>query len=355
MRKVCLLAVLAAAAGIAASPATAATWTVWADAPSKPPAGIPKSLLLDQFFPKTLTVHAGDRVTFQSKNFHTATFPGKTPPAKLPLIVPGANEQYPQILDGAGTPFFFSGMQKFIYNPQDVYPAGSRRIADAGFHGSGILLFLKRGWTVTFPKPGAYKFICTVHPGMKGTILVKPKGAPTKTQSQVQALVAQQLSKAFATAKTQFESTRPSAPNTVIAGAGSAVANLSFFPEKLTVPVGTTVTFVNDRNPSEPHNVAFGPQSYILDDFLKNTDLLGPPGTPDQFSPAFVYGTEPGGKYVYEGTSHGNGFLATFVIDDEPASPPPQSLQITFTKPGSYHYLCMIHGPDMAGDIVVAG
>jgi plastocyanin len=354
MRKICLFAVVATAAGMGASPATAATWTVWADAPSKPPPGVPKSLFLDQFFPKTLTVHAGDSITFRSKNFHTATFPGQTSPAKLPLIVPGAGLTYPQITDAAGSPFFFSGMQKFIYNPQAVYPSGSRTVADAAVHGSGILLFLKRGYTVTFPKPGAYKFICTVHPGMKGTIVVKPQAAPIRTQAQVQAVVAKQLTQAFATAKGQFESTNPAAPNTVVAGVGSGVANLSFFPSKLTVPAGTAVTFVENKNPTEIHNMAFGPKAYILD-LLKKTDLLGPPGTPDQLTPLFNYGTEPGGKYVYDGTSHGNGFLATFVIDDEPASPPPESVQITFTKPGTYHYFCMVHGPDMAGDIVVTG
>ena len=29
------------------------------------------------------------------------------------------------------------------------------------------------------------------------------------------------------------------------------------------------------------------------------------------------------------------------------------STQVKFTKPGVYHYFCEIHGPDMAGDIVV--
>ena len=36
-----------------------------------------------------------------------------------------------------------------------------------------------------------------------------------------------------------------------------------------------------------------------------------------------------------------------------PGSPLPKSFQITFTAPGTFKYICGIHGPDMNGEIDV--
>jgi plastocyanin len=46
------------------------------------------------------------------------------------------------------------------------------------------------------------------------------------------------------------------------------------------------------------------------------------------------------------------------LTDDQPGDPPnglPQINRITFTKPGTYKYYCLLHGPDMSGEIVVTG
>ena len=137
-------------------------------------------------------------------------------------------------------------------------------------------------------------------------------------------------------------------------GIGGKTALLSFLPLKLTVKAGTTVNFVN-KSPSEPHNVAFGPKKYI-EGLMKKVDLfpMGP-GKPNQAAPFFSYGSEPS-AYSYDGTNHGNGFLVTPLIDNQPSSPPnglAGASRITFTKAGKFHYFCLLHGPDMAGDVVV--
>jgi plastocyanin len=115
------------------------------------------------------------------------------------------------------------------------------------------------------------------------------------------------------------------------------------------------VNFVN-KSPSEPHNVAFGPKAYLLD-LMKKLDLFPfGPGAPNQVIPFFPYGSDPSGLYVYDGKNHGNGFFATPLTDAQPGLPPKGlagQYQIKFTKAGRYHYICMLHGPDMAGDIVV--
>ena len=63
-------------------------------------------------------------------------------------------------------------------------------------------------------------------------------------------------------------------------------------------------------------------------------------------------GSDPPGT-AYEGSSmHGNGFYATPLADGIPG-PPPNTVSVTFAKAGKYHFICMLHGPDMAADIRV--
>ncbi|MEJ7655068.1 MAG: hypothetical protein WKH64_17900, partial [Chloroflexia bacterium] len=169
-----VVGVVRAAAGpadarTAAVPVKAQTWIVWADAPTKPPADL-KALVpfLDQFLPSKLQIHVGDKVTFKSTNFHTATFLGSTPQSKMPLVMPDATSHYGGIVDSLGAPFWFNGgPPKFIYNPQAFQPVGSPRVADASVHSSGNFVFIpKHQYTFTFTKPGTYKVVCLVHRGM---------------------------------------------------------------------------------------------------------------------------------------------------------------------------------------------
>ena len=144
---------------------------------------------------------------------------------------------------------------------------------------------------------------------MKVVVAVKPSGAPVPlSASQVTAQALTQTSAAWAKAKPLAAAPVPA--NTVYAGVGSTTAILGFFPHVLKVKAGTTVNFVN-RSPSEVHNVAFGPAKYLLA-FSKKTDLLpAGPGSPNQVTPLYPFGTEPKGAYTYDGKNHGNGFLST--------------------------------------------
>ncbi|MCA1690230.1 MAG: hypothetical protein LC720_07325, partial [Actinobacteria bacterium] len=54
----------------------------------------------------------------------------------------------------------------------------------------------------------------------------------------------------------------------------------------------------------------------------------------------------------YTGANHGNGFLTGGILDNDPKSPPPNSTTMTFAKPGTYHYECVIHA-HMDGTMVV--
>jgi plastocyanin len=340
----------------AARPAKAQTWVVWADAPTNPPADLTDSVPgLDQFLPSKLQIHVGDKVTFKSKSFHTATFLGSTPQSQMPLLMPDPASHYSGIVDSLGAPFWFNGgPPKFVYNPQAFQPVGSQVVADANVHSSGNFVFSQtHSYTFTFTKPGTYKVVCLVHPGMKATIVVKPKTATIPTRAQVAARVLKQLNRSWQTARS-LQSLRPSEANTVYAGVGSTTALMAFQPRQLTVPVGTTVTWL-ENSPTELHNIAFGPVDYIQN-FIDTLDQFPvASGAPNQVDPFLTLGSEPPAPYVYNGSNHGNGFLATPAIDEDPNSPPPDRFGVTFTKPGTYHYICMIHGKDMSGDITVTG
>jgi plastocyanin len=310
---------------------------------------------LDQFVPSTLQVHVGDKVTFKSKEFHTATFLGSTPLSQMPLLMPDPQSKYSGINDSTGAPFWFNGgPPKFIFNTQAFQAVGSPVVGDAQVHSSPNFAGIPtHSYTFTFSKAGTYKVVCLVHSEMKGTIVVKPKRAKIPTKSMVAARVLKQLSSSWAQART-LQAQLPSAPNTVYAGAGTTTALMTFLPQKLTVTAGTTVTWV-ENSPGELHNMAFGPLDYVVKQ--QELDLFPyTAGAPNQVDPFLIYGSEPTGvPYVYTGSNHGNGFLSTSAIDKDPNTPSPESVSVKFTTPGTYHYICLIHGKNMSGDIVVTG
>jgi plastocyanin len=360
MKRVIVTAAATAAAAAIVGQASAANWTVWAG-PSglvkRPPPGVPKSTEPSIFLPSSLQVHVGDSVTVQTKEGHTVTSLGPRKPSDLKFFVPDPKHGTYSGVDFLGNPFWFVGKPKFVYDPSDLFnPAGSLTLGDGAFHNRAIFgpgpenpPGAKPSVTYSFPKAGTYKLVCLFHyPVMNLTVTVKPQAAPIPSATQVQAGVAKQITDAVATAKSLLQTTAP--PRTVVAGVTKgSIDLLQFFPARLKVPVGTTVRFVN-RSRVESHNEVFGnPKSKWVKEYFKHSDQF-PSG---QVGPELIYGTEPAGKVVFDGTNHGNGFLVTKATDTLPFTPPGPSDQVTFTKAGVYHYFCQIHGPDMSGTIVV--
>jgi plastocyanin len=318
------------------------------------PANIPKGATLDDFFPGKVTIVAGDTITFSSAIFHTVTYP-----AKFPSFFKPTGEKYNGFNDAAGDPFWFNGRPKLAYNLAAFGPYGPKTISGNTPTSSGALSPSGQGpnakpatFTYTFPKAGTYKLICTIHPGMKATVVVKPAGSTAPlTPAQVTAQALAGVNAGWNKAKAAAAAANPPAA-TVYAGVGNKSTILGYFPKTLRIKVGTTVTFVN-KAPPEPHNVVFGPKKYIQQ-LQKTTDLFPTgPTSPNQVAPALLYGSEPRGQYTYDGSNHSNGFLSTPVTADTPLAPLPHSAKVTFTKAGTYKYFCWIHGPDMGGTIVV--
>jgi plastocyanin len=347
---------LATVGVLAALPASASAhrYTAFAGNPGKPPKGVNDQTVLNRFFPAKVTVHVGDKVRYSALTPHTVSVlaPGTAYPAAA-IPDPAGGTYGNDIADPQGNPFFFVGRPKFINNPFVFAPAGSTTVGkDKATHSSGFLVGAK--YTLKFAKAKTYTVLCLLHPGMKQTVKVVKKRRKADTDATVTKRIVRQSIKGYADAKKAVKTAVPA--NTVLAGVERKNATvLSYFPNTLTVPAGTTVDF-KLTTPSEVHNMVWGPAAYV-DAFAAATDLFPQgPGTPNQLSPASVFGSEPAntaGGYTYTGANYGNGFLWTPVMDPVPASPLPGDEKITFTNPGTYSYYCAIHGKSMSGTVVV--
>jgi plastocyanin len=348
-RRMLGLAVAAAAVAVPATAAHAAKLPVAAGPPPAIAKKLPAGATDNAFYPRTITVHKGDRVKFTLFGFHQIYFPkkGGTAPA-LALADPA--RPVAGVVDAAGNPFFFNGLPGAFVEPSLLAPLGDGKI-----NGKSVdSLPIPAGpgaattYTATFTKRGTYSYFCAIHPGMKGTVKVVGKAKKRSTRKTVKKAVAKQGAKAIKQATKLAGFAGPAAPGVQAGNDNTHIVNLSFFPANRTVAVGTTVTFSMPKVSSEIHNVAFGDPTY-LQGLIAGFIAPGPTGV--ALDPRTVYPSDP--ALVLDGTNHGNGFVNTGLLDTDPNTPFPAKASITFAKAGTYEYVCVVHGPEMKGTITV--
>jgi plastocyanin len=359
-RVTALVAVAAAALAIPAS-ASAATKTVAAGPPlTKPPAGF-ENVAADatQFFRETTTIHVGDSVRWKMFGFHTIYFPKKGA-KNVPLFIPDPSRQYAGEVDPAGQPFWFNGQTQVVGNPAAVFPSGGKIEDGSKANNSGAPQDdpSKFHYKLKFPKVGTYTYYCTIHPLMKARIKVLPKRAHIPSAAADKAAVRKQLARAIAELKRNLKR-KDAAGNVVEAGRDSRRTSLlGFYPAKKTVPVGTTVTFRMSTTTNEVHTVTFGSDVVLAKggfaEKLEQGVLAPLPGTGQNGPPvlglpgAVLFPSDPT-PLAFNGTQHG-GFVSTGLLGPDKPLPPASS--VTFTSPGTYNFICLIH-PEMKGQIVV--
>jgi plastocyanin len=348
-------AAILAAFVVFAIPATAgaASKTVGAGPPlAKPPAGVPQYSDATQFFRTTTTIHVGDSVKWKFYGFHTVYFPKKGA-KNASLIAADPTKKYNDT-DPAGNPFWFNGQTRLVLSRQGAFPVAGKSYNGKRLVSSGIALGPPKPYTIKFTKKGSFNYYCTVHYGMKGTVKVVAKGKAIPSAKANKRAARKQYAKVVKQLKKDDGFAGP-AGNVVQAGNDTVSSTiLRFFPATKSVPVGTTVAFKMSDRTNELHTVSFGPPDYlksIADGFVQ-PDPANPNGPPTVFNPIIAFPSDLPPLPAYDGKNHGNGFISTGGLDRDAATPNPGVSQITFKKPGTYNYICLIH-PEMKGSIVV--
>ena len=352
------IGVFVVACAVLALPAVSAarTKTVYAGGP----APFQNSMLkkygagVDNFLVNTVTINAGDTVVWNGKSrfggFHTVDIPAKGG-SDLPLFTPSGG-MVTGVNDFAGNPFWFNGKVPALgLNGALLSATGGTTYTGAKRIDSGLPLSPKPvDFKVKFAKPGVYKYFCDVHPGMIGYVVVRKKGKEIPSARDDARTLAKAEAAYVKTAKKVVKTTVTGNNVSVGASGPGGLEVFAMFPGKLTVKAGTTVTFAMSKLSREAHTATFGPFGptgpgpYLT--ALSNS-FSGPAPAPNA-----VYPSDPPGTITLTSTSHGNGFANSGAMDRDSTTPLPASGKITFTQPGTYTFMCLIH-PFMRGTIVV--
>lgn len=123
---------------------------------------------LAEFTPKEVSVASGGSVTWNVNGPHTITF---NAPEDARVIIGKGPDGNTHLVEKAASPALFN-----VPPPPEGEPEGPPPTADLGsFDGSGFAntgIQFGGGFKVTFTKTGTYRYICTVHPDMEGTVTV---------------------------------------------------------------------------------------------------------------------------------------------------------------------------------------
>jgi len=289
------------------------------------------------FLPNEMWVHAGDSIRwiFPTHERHTLTFlmPGQTRP-------PGFGPVF-------GVPVGCPGV-----TPDGSSFDGSACVSTGIFEDPST-----PPYTVYFPTPGNFKFVCLVHADMTGVIHVTngSEALPhdqsfydheAQTQTAVLLSDASSLRGAATPAEQEgrtYAVTAGAGKVVTTTGAGSQTASLMrFLRDVIVIRVGDTVEWTS-LDPSINHTVTFGTE----------------PGDPRP--PSVNVAPDPdGARHAIIGSpsdSVNSGFLSP-APQDRPglaeSAPGVTRFRVTFTSPGAYQYICAVHDQlGMKGTIIV--
>ena len=344
--------VLATATVAAAQPSTstsgarsATTYNVWVGAESAH-----RGVDIMAYFPDTLRIHVGDTVRWyqNSNEIHTVTFLGGQP---LPEFVAPA----PSLgLPPTPSPLVFNPLA--TDRTQGRVTLGDQTTwANSGVMGREQGQY--RSFTVTFTAEGTYDYVCLVH-GKMMSATVKVVGDTTRvpTPMKVKAIARHQIARQMAKAPAVFKAARRAQErptrnadgtwtHTVLLGYDKGqIGLMRFFPSRVRVHAGDTVTWAMGAHSMAPHTITF------LNGMAEPE--LGTP-VPQQngsvvlyVNPEVLFPAQPAPTLLRAGL-YSSGLL-------QPAPGTTYSLVVGATTPGPLRYLCLLHDTSgMRGRLVV--
>jgi plastocyanin len=308
--------------------------------------------------PNGLWIHAGDSIkwTFPTGEIHTVTFLKQdTNPEQLRPNRPGA--------PGGGCPGTTANPSSF--DGSTCVTSQDDELVNGGTY------------TVMFPTKGNFKLVCLVHNNMTGTVHVlgSSESLPFDRafyDMQAQKRQAELLSDGAGLDGRATSTAQQSGEDAVTVGIGEIVATgdgsdtvsvMRFRQGSIVVRVGDTVEWTN-LDPVTPHTVTFG--------FLN-----GDPAPPQRPSPPGAVAVDSDlarhADLTLPTDSVHSGFLVAALQDRGPPPPPlplpepPPAVaplqqspltvtrfRVTFTKPGTFNYRCILHDDlGMKGQVIV--
>lgn len=285
-----------------------------------------------RFYPENITINEGDRIEWKLKSSepHTVTFLGTG--KQMPnLLIPENNSS-----------------QRLLFNPLVILPQGGRIYNGTMLTGSGQLDIetgFPREYNLTFTKTGKFEYFCAFHGMMKANVTVQPAGTPyPRTPEQIDAdatrlLVSDMEAALQGVPKAENVSSHPGKNGTTVYEVKIGYGNgridwMRFAPTNLTIHAGDSIVWTRD-SAETPHTVSFLSGSKEPELVIAEPQQRGPPKlvvNPDVLMPA-------GGK-IYNGTGY---FNSGIIWGTTIPLPGPRGYNLTFNKPGTYEYICMLH------------
>jgi plastocyanin len=372
--------------GMFSAPAVAVTppIVITADAPGSVPAG--HLWTFNDFFPRTLSVHQGQTIQLAVAGFHTVTL--------LPAGVTAAQGSRTLGLlkaDADDTTRNPNGTTHTLTNIAAGFPMPGgcgTPASPCSFTGAAPV---STGAPLAGPLPpldvkvdaptGAYRFICLVHPGMKGWLNVVPNNEPATTPTQAAQRASNEVKADLAegwaayNAANVHRSVVHHGVRTWIMSAGTGspdgrVAIDEMLPAVQRIGPRDRVRWIS-RSPNEIHTVTFPTDLHT--DMLPvcESGAVDTPATPTVFPPTSPLDFTCGGPPVEFENGGGNGVrhvTSTTTVADSgviasdrtadgfglPDSAFRASWSASFrgAAAGTYTYVCQVH-EGMEGTIVV--
>ncbi|MGH8059715.1 MAG: cupredoxin domain-containing protein, partial [Candidatus Entotheonellia bacterium] len=243
------------------------------------------TIVLDSFFPQTLRVRVGDTVVWkfngdETHHFHTVTFFGGPFDGPKRAVVGGGPGE---VIPPGAVPVPGGQPGENMRNPVRAWPTRKPAAPVETYDGmtyvnSGEMRKRARvpgmpafqTFSLTFTKPGFYRYVCAAHPHMQGTIEVVPAdvaNVPSQAEIDMQAKVEADhllalIEKARGLGKTIRSEPGPNGTTFwfVRAGVFDTSGELrgqlfDFLPKNLTVKAGDTVIWQS----VDIHTITFNP------------------------------------------------------------------------------------------------
>lgn len=272
------------------------------------------------FLPGSITIDVGDTIVWRtgSAEPHTVTFNAP------------ANVQFNPFAPAIGNGSAFDGSQ-FV---------SSAAMANVSSEKAGFPT--EQQFSLRFTKAGTFAYICLVHPGMGGTVIVHPAGAPyPESQRQYNEQSHHQAARIIAAGyRLRAHDLDASNNHFVIVGdtnmeAGADV--MAYMRSTVVIHVGQSVRFVNQS--LGPHTVTVGAEIGDPTNSWCALDCSG--STLPAQGPTFF------GSYAATLSGADAVFNSGWIFNGV-------SVTVTFTHPGVYYYHCALHDyMGMTGRVIV--